>query len=296
MIRKKLACSLLGLVLVIILTLIIIGDNLSNPQQTAIHPPKNFLNYQNVRFDSKSGSTLAGWFMKGSDKKGGVLLMHGIGSNRLEMLKRAQFLNRNGYSVLLFDFQGHGESSGKHITFGFLESLDASAAFDFLFEKLQNKSVGVIGVSLGGASAVMSDVLTKADALILESVYPTLEEAVKNRIAMRIGNWGKYLSPLLTVQLKPRLGFSHHQLKPIDRIHQAKGAVLIIIGSLDQHTTLAESQRMFSAAKQPKSFLSIEGAAHFNLYTHSPKHYQRQILQFFSLHLKPQDETKLIVK
>jgi alpha/beta superfamily hydrolase len=51
--------------------------------------------------------------------------MHGVRANRLSMVERARFLSYAGYSVLLFDFQGHGESTGQHITFGYLESKDA---------------------------------------------------------------------------------------------------------------------------------------------------------------------------
>ena len=58
--------------------------------------------------------------------------MHGVRSNRLQMLDRARFLNKFGYSVLLFDFQAHGESIGDHITFGYLESLDANAGYSYL--------------------------------------------------------------------------------------------------------------------------------------------------------------------
>lgn len=284
--NKNLMISFVVLFIVAILTILFIGDSLSKPRQTAIHAPKNVLNYENVSFDSQSGSNLSGWFVKGSDNMGGILLMHGIGSNRLQMLTRAQLLNESGYSVLLFDFQGHGESIGEHITFGFLESLDANAAFDFLNEKLRNKSIGVIGVSLGGASAVMSDVLIKADAMVLESMYPTLRKAVENRIAMKIGGWGKFLSPLLTLQLTPRLGFSHHQLKPIERINQAKGAILIIAGTQDKHTTLVESQNLFNAVSHPKLFWPVEGAAHIDIYEYTPEQYQKNILLFFSQHLK----------
>ena len=53
-----------------------------------------------------------------------ILGMHGVRGNRLSMLDRARFLSHAGFSVLVFDFQAHGESSGEHTTFGELESLD----------------------------------------------------------------------------------------------------------------------------------------------------------------------------
>ena len=46
----------------------------------------------------------------------------------------------------------------------------------------------------------------RVDALVLESVSPTLEEAIDNRLAIRPGPLGPPLAPLLTAQLRPRLG------------------------------------------------------------------------------------------
>jgi len=54
---------------------------------------------------------------------GTIVLMHGVRANRLSMVRRAEMLHRAGYSVLLFDFQAHGESPGSHITMGYLESV-----------------------------------------------------------------------------------------------------------------------------------------------------------------------------
>ena len=44
---------------------------------------------------------------------GAVVLMHGVKGNRLAMLRRARLLHAEGFGVLLFDFQAHGESAGK---------------------------------------------------------------------------------------------------------------------------------------------------------------------------------------
>src|SRR5690349_77483 len=79
---------------------------------------------RNVEFSSQSGAILRGWFLLGKPGAGALVLMHGVHATRLSMLDRARFLNRAGYSVLLFDFQAHGESSGDQITFGYLESKD----------------------------------------------------------------------------------------------------------------------------------------------------------------------------
>ncbi len=262
-----------------------IGGVLSAPNQNKIGTMPVSLKGINVTFISKTGKSLSGWFVRGKIGRGGVLLMHGVRSNRREMIERAIFLNQSGYSVFLFDFQAHGESPGKHITFGYLEAQDAEAAFTYLEKQIEVKSIGVIGMSLGGASAILSDVSKRANAIVIEAVYPTLEEAIKNRISMRLGKLGRYLSPLIMLQIEPRLGFNPRLLEPIKHLSKIEVPLLIIAGTNDEHTTLSESKRMYNEALDPKQFWAVQGAVHEDFYRYSPLVYQEKILGFFELYL-----------
>jgi len=242
--------------------------------------PSDLKNTREVSFPSKSGAQLSGWFLEAKQGKGGVLLLHGVKSNRLQMLNRARFLQKAGYNVLLFDFQAHGESNGSKITFGHLESLDASSAYDYLADRVCSPNIGVIGVSLGGASALLGDIKSKAKVLILESVYPTIEEAIKNRLKIYLGSIGSYFSSLLTLQLKHRLGVPANKLMPIVHLKNITGAVMIISGSKDKHTTPIETKRMFLNAKEPKRLWIIEGVGHVNFDEREEINYKIEILSF----------------
>jgi fermentation-respiration switch protein FrsA (DUF1100 family) len=120
----------------------------------------------------------------------------------------------------------------------------------------------------------------------LEAVYPTLEQAVSNRLMMRLGGWADVLTPLLTKQLKPRLGFSADNLRPLDRVGQVVAPKLFIVGEKDIHTTLEESRQLFAAAREPKELWVIAGAPHGNFYTFAPQEYERRVLPFFERHLR----------
>ena len=89
---------------------------------------------ESVSFSSLPGATLHGWYFPGKGR-GVVMLLHGIYDDRRSMLPRARFLNKNGYSVLLFDFQAHGESTGDRMTFGYLESKDVKNAVQFVRDR-----------------------------------------------------------------------------------------------------------------------------------------------------------------
>src|SRR5215471_463760 len=172
---------------------------------------------------------------------GAVVLMHGYGGDRTSMLDRARFLSRAGYTVLLFDFQASGESPGKHITFGYLESRDARAAVNFLRSRAPGERIGVIGVSMGGAAALLATPPLDADALVVEMVYPTINQAIDDRLESRFGILGHPLTPLLSWQLKPRLGISAADLRPIDRLGTLPVPKLVIAGDKDQYTKIEES-------------------------------------------------------
>jgi uncharacterized protein len=243
-----------------------------------------------VQFPSESGVVIHGWFLAGRKGAGGVVLMHGVRANRLSMLERARFLSRAGYSVLLFDFQAHGESEGKRITFGYLESADARAAVSFLRANAPGEKVGVIGVSMGGAAALLASPPLEADAMVLEMVYPTIDQAVSDRLIVRFGRWSRAFTPLLTWQLRPRLGVSANALRPIDRVGSIHSAKLFIAGSEDQYTTLEEARQMFAAASEPKALWVVSGAKHEDLLRFAGNEYEQRILEFFGPNLKRKAE------
>ena len=261
------------------------GYFLGHPYHRPVGQPPADLPAEAVSFPSGSGTTVRGWLLDQPDSRGVVILMHGVRATRTSMLNRARFLHAAGYAVLLFDFQAHGESRGRVISFGFLESRDAAAAVAFARNRFPDQRIGVIGSSLGGAAALLGEGPIDVDALVLEAVYPTVDEALSNRLRMGLGTPGTILGPLLTLQLKPRLGLTAADLRPIDRIHEVTSPLLIINGSRDRHTTPEQALALFQKAAEPKSIWIVKGAGHLDLDRYAGREYERRILSFFEKHL-----------
>jgi fermentation-respiration switch protein FrsA (DUF1100 family) len=256
------------------------GSLASAPAPATVGNPPPDLPAEAVYFESGSGSRLAGWFVQGQPRRGGVLLMHGIRSNRLEMLDRARMLYAQGFSVLLFDFQAHGESPGRYLTFGYLESRDARAAFDFMRQRLPGEHIGVVGMSLGGAAAILVEKPLEADAMVLEAVFGSFDEALDNRMAMQLGPLGPWLSPLLKYQVEPRLGFDPDILKPAGHVAKVHAPLLLIAGAEDRHASLGEMKRIYATANEPKELWVIPEAPHADFYRFAPEEYERRVLDF----------------
>jgi len=258
----------------------IAGSVLTAPARAAIGELPGDLKGSDVRLPSGSGASLRGWFVPGVAGHGAVVLMHGVRANRLSMLARARMLHSAGFSVLLCDFQAHGESTGDRITFGYVESRDARAEVRFVRQRMPAEKVGVIGMSLGGASAVLAAPPLDADAMVLESVYPTIHDAVSDRLHARVGPLAVVLTPLLTVQLRMRLGIGEEQLRPIDHVAALRIPKLFIAGTADRSTTILESERLFQAAAEPKELWEVRGAGHQDLYGFAGAEYRVRVVRF----------------
>jgi uncharacterized protein len=265
--------------------LYVAGSSLIAPNPSYVGELPDDLVGETVHIESASGSTLAGWFLPSQRSDRAVVLLHGAHASRMAMLERARLFSAAGYAVLLIDFQSGGESPGEAITYGFLERHDAIAAVVYLRRRMPQARVGVIGVSMGGAAAVLAGNQLNADAVVLEAVYSTLSQAVSNRLTMRFGPWAAALTPLLTAQTRLRLGFSVDDLQPLSTIRDINAPVFIISGAQDLHTTLDETESMAAAAAEPKRLWVIRNAAHIDLYAHAGPEYAGQVLGFFDQYL-----------
>ncbi|KQV54514.1 alpha/beta hydrolase [Duganella sp. Root336D2] len=208
-----------------------------------------------------------------------VLLMHGIRGDRRAMAERAAFLRDAGWTALAIDLQAHGETPGEMITFGHREAADARNGVAYL--RAQGcATVAVIGQSLGGAAALLGKGPVAADGFVLESVYPTIEDAVANRLAVRFGAVGRLAAPLLYWQLPLRTGVGREELRPVQAISRVRAPVLVAGGTRDSQTPPAETRHMFEAAGGAKTLWLVEGAAHEDLYRFHPTEYRLRLLRF----------------
>jgi uncharacterized protein len=257
-----------------------IGGELSRPVPARIGPAPPELHAEAIAFRSASGSTIRGWLSRGTPHRGAVLLLPGVRANRLAMNERARMLSSAGYSTLSIDFQATGESPGDAITFGWRERFDVIGAVEAIRRTLPGEPIGVIGTSLGGAATTLAAADLKIQSAVLEAVYPSIDVAVENRMRMRLGAVGAAMSPLLLAQLQPRLGVSRADLRPVEHIGFLHCPVLVIVGGVDQHTTVNDTQ-LYAAAHAPKELWLLPNVAHVDFLRAAGDEYRRRILAWF---------------
>jgi pimeloyl-ACP methyl ester carboxylesterase len=281
---------ILGLAAAILLVAALAGAAyvLSRPSPMAIGAaPADLGPSEQVTIRSASGSDLRGWFVPGEAGQGALLLLHGVNANRTQMLGRIRLLHRAGYAVLAIDLQAHGESPGIRITFGAAEGEDAEAAVAYLRARLPGERIGVIGMSLGGAAALLAPRPLAVDALVLESVFPDIASAVADRLETRFGPPGRWITPLFLRVASIELGIDPAALRPIDRIGGVSAPVFVLGGTADRSTTIDETRALFAAAHAPKTLWEVAGAGHVDLQRFAGAEYDRRILAFLAATLRP---------
>jgi pimeloyl-ACP methyl ester carboxylesterase len=99
----------------------------------------------------------AGERVPNSSNKGTIVLLHGYLQDKRFVTPWALRLAEAGFRCALIDLRGHGDSSGRHITFGALEARDVTAVIDDLAARGWDVArVGVFGVSYGASVALLS--------------------------------------------------------------------------------------------------------------------------------------------
>jgi len=128
-----------------------------------------------VSFTAADGVPLTGWLLRGKPGMPPVILCHDLGQSKASLLQLAIALRKEGFTALLFDFRGHGQSGGTRSTLGLSEKRDVLGAAAFLKsqEDLEIGEIGLYGVGMGAHAAVLAAAdRSTFKALALDGLYP----------------------------------------------------------------------------------------------------------------------------
>jgi dipeptidyl aminopeptidase/acylaminoacyl peptidase len=231
------------------------------PRQAPIELPARLSGLaaaEDVRFEA-AGTTLKGWYIP-SKNGSAIVLLHGAGGNRADLLAEARALADRGFGVLLFDWPGHGESTGQiHWNDG--ERASLVAALDWLAKRADVSSprVGAYGFSMGGYVVAQ---VAAADSRLAAVVLAGTPANQREQVAFQHRRLG-LLGELPALYALRRGGMQVDRLMPIDEVSKiAPRSLLIVGGSLDAIVPPAMAPALYARAGEPKELLVIEGAGH----------------------------------
>ena len=186
--------------------------------------------------------------------------------------------------MLAVDLRGHGGSASAHHSFGWTESEDVHAAFHWLKRRQHEAPVGVLGISMGGAAAVVGrSGPVPADALVLQAVFTTMREALKCRMALVVGNLvASAVEPFLSFQARVRFGVWPNAIAPLAAMVRVRCPVMVIGGSSDGYVPQAQTRALHAAAAQVPRVLWIadDSEGHKDIADTEASQYRRRVLMF----------------
>jgi uncharacterized protein len=217
-----------------------------------------------------------------------VLLLHGLGDNRMGMTGYAQLLLAHGYTVLLPDARAHGASDGPLATFGLLEKNDIHQWSEFLRAQAHPRCIFALGESMGAAQLLQSlDTHPNFCAVAAESSFANFREIAYDRMGQpfHLGpSVGRiFLRPLVEVAFL-RARWKYHlnmnEISPEGSVARTKIPVLLIHGQSDSNIPLRHSQIIH--ARNPNTELwQVPNADHCGAISTDPQEFSRRLLAWF---------------
>jgi alpha-beta hydrolase superfamily lysophospholipase len=266
-----------------VLTMTKIGDHPQYDQD-----PGSFgLAYEKVYFQSRGEKLrLAAWFVPRENANQAIILVHGRNASKQNAISGrlpslAAECVKAGFSVLMMDLRGHGESEGRRYTWGVLERKDVLGAVDFLLEKgYLPGTIYVLGISLGGASVMFATQEEPAIArVVVDSTFARLIDLVEP-------NWKKesglpdFFLPGVYFVWKTQYGFNLKDVAPVEAVSAIyPRPVLVLHSQKDEVIPVQQAYQLAKASPQVQLHL-FEDGDHAELYRDHPQAYLKVLFEF----------------
>jgi uncharacterized protein len=238
-----------------------------------------------VTFPGRDGTRLSGWFFAPrSGPAPAVVLSHGHGRSRAELLPHARFLHDAGFAVLAFDYRHRGQSDGAAVSMGLGEQQDLLGALDWIDQRddVDHERIAISGVSMGSVIAMLVAVQDeRVRAVVAECPYAD-QQAIMTRALRHYYHLPSFpVGPLGRWVVERRLGMSTDRAQPlpiVDRI--APRPVFFIADEADAVVGPEEALKLFEVAREPKRYWLIPAADHARGWQAAPDEYERRVLDF----------------
>jgi uncharacterized protein len=250
-----------------------------------VTPAQYKLAFETIGFTSADGTPLSGWLMPAAAPKGVIILCHGVDSTRVAMLQKAAMLHKRGFSTLVFDFRGRGESGASLCTIGYREVDDLLAAVKFVQSRpdLKGLPLGVFGESQGGAVALMGAARSQQiRAVAAESPFACLDNAINNHFGSVFGAGATLVSTPVRWIGQALIRKRCCDISPEKEIARIAPRPLLLIQDRDDVLCPpSETKALLAGAGEPKELWTVPNAGHIMAEVAAPDEFAKRVGEFF---------------
>ena len=247
--------------------------------------------FQNVEIISEDGLKLRAYMIP-SDRAGGraVIVAHGYSGKGKDMGAYAKiYAEELGYTVLIPDARGHGESEGDYIGFGWHERRDYLQWISYLIQEMGPEAkIALHGVSMGGATVLMTsgeDLPPQVKVIVSDCAYTSVKAqlAYQLRRMYRLPGFPFVNSASLVTRLKS--GYSFGEASALNQVKKAKVPILFIHGDADTFVPFSMMDELYEACRSPKDRFIVHGAGHGTSYDKDKAGYVSRVISFVTKYM-----------
>ena len=297
--RKGWPYFLVGIVLVAVIAYFAISfrvaETVTQVERVPLDPPASSIaaSHEDVTFNSRDGIVLKGWWFAVPRADRAAVIVHGRGRNRVNSdfmpAAIARLLLVHGYSVLLFDLRGHGESGGTRYTLGIEEPRDILAAIDLAANRadIERTRVAVIGESLGGGSVLMTVQADPAIGPVVTDSAFADGNTVVSESATKYTNLPAWFTPGIVLMSRIFLGLDLSRITPSKVVAAHPERAFLFIQCTDDTTVpLHHGYDLKAASPNPGTELwVVPGCEHVMAFATHPDEWAQHVLAFLGREL-----------
>jgi len=240
---------------------------------------------QSVEIHARDGETLAGHWYPCEGAKRVVLAMHGWRSSwDHDFGMVADFLHKNGCSILFAEQRGQGGSGGACMGLGALERYDCADWAAWLSKKEPVLPMYLAGVSMGATTVLLAAGLPLPDTvrgIVADCGFTSPQDigrhVVENNLHMSFSLRARAADAMC--RKKNREGI--RSCSTVEVLQTAKIPVLLIHGADDTFVPVSMTYENYKACAAPKELLVVPGADHGMSYFVDRKRYEDALKAFW---------------
>jgi fermentation-respiration switch protein FrsA (DUF1100 family) len=220
-----------------------------------ITPSEAGLQAEDIWIETFDGEQLHGWYFPSDSTEYLVIFSHGNAGNISNRIDIAKFLQETGFSVLIYDYRGYGQSSGKPSEEGLYRDIEAVVNYLKAEKGYSEQQMIMYGRSMGGAVASYAATEFNVGGLVLDSAFRNLKTMVRD------------LYPFVPAFL------ASYDFPTEQYVQQLSGIPVMIMHSPnDTIVDITHGKSLFGVAQEPKTFVELRGGHNDNFHASVDTH------------------------
>lgn len=239
---------------------------------------------EKVNFKTSDGLNLVGYFYKSTKPHYYAILVHGYHGRYYSLDRQAEYFNKLGFNVLMYNNRAHDESDGKYLTLGYKEKDDLKMIINEVIKWDKDAQIFVYGVSMGAFITMMAldkNAPANVKCGIEDCGYSSIESELKHQLISLNLKAKKFIYFVGKTYTKL---FYHYDLKTntADSLKETKIPFLFIHGALDEFVPINEVKINYEVHNKDvyKELVIYPLAGHNESYSVYNEDYEKTLYNF----------------